>query len=52
MEDFSIESKSYPGKLERVSQDKCARTLTNCYTYSTPALIGDELWNRKLRIYL
>ena len=31
MEDFSIESKSYPGKHERVSQDKCARTLTNCY---------------------
>ena len=33
MEDFLIESKSYPGKLERVSQDKCARTLTNCYVF-------------------
>ena len=33
MEDFSIGSMSYPGNLERVSQDKRARTLISCYEY-------------------
>ena len=31
MEDSSIESKSYPKNLERVSQDKRACTLISCY---------------------
>ena len=31
MEDSSMKSVSYPGKLERVFQDKCARTLISCY---------------------
>ena len=30
MEDSSIESKSYPGNLERVFRDKCACTLIIC----------------------
>lgn len=31
MEDSSLFSISYQGKLERVSQDKRARTLISCY---------------------
>ena len=31
MEDTSMMSDCYSGNLERVSQDKCARTLTSCY---------------------
>ena len=31
MEDYSATSMSYPGKLERVFQDKRARTLISCY---------------------
>jgi|GEM_PF-7109040 hypothetical protein len=34
MEDSSFMSESYLGKLERVSQDKRAGTLTSCYTNS------------------
>ena len=30
MEDYSATSMSYPGKLERVFQDKRARTLISC----------------------
>ena len=32
MEDFSMQSMSYPGNLERVFQNKRARTLITCYT--------------------
>ena len=31
MDDSSTETISYPGYLERVAQDKCARTLIRCY---------------------
>ena len=31
MEDSSMQSMSYPRNLERVSQDKRARTLITCY---------------------
>jgi len=31
MKDFLEESMNYAGFLERVAQDKCARTLIHCY---------------------
>lgn len=36
MEDSSTESISYPRYLERVAQDKCARTLIRCYDTKLP----------------
>ena len=36
MEDSSLFSISYQGKLERVSQDKRARTLISCYVFKEP----------------
>ena len=35
MEDSSMQSMSYPRNLERVSQDKRARTLITCYDRSS-----------------
>ena len=42
MEDSSMQSISYPGNLDRVSQDKRARTLISCYVNQ-----GKILWNGK-----
>ena len=39
MEDSSMQSIGYLGNLERVSQDKCARTLITCYGYVMKKLL-------------